>query len=264
MMQKYLLILISFISLSVAGQPPSGSSGRHNSPAADYIILSNLQADYLTNLYYSYIARPKDIINGKECLPYSFRSQTSPMYYSRSWLPATLYINSRKYEDIKLQYDTYTDKLIYLDTTRVINNSFLRIELNSDIIEGFSFRINRDTIFFKHLRFPGGKEGVLQDGFYEIAYQGKSSLIIKHRSLPYNKNGLDEYKYSPVRYINTGTGFRELTNKKSFLGIFGDKSQALEKYLANQRIKLYRITKRELIDLLKYYDSLTAVATSLK
>jgi len=216
------------------------------------------QADYINKLYYQIVATPKDIINGKECLPYSFRHETTPYFHSRDKLNATLYANHRLYKNIKLQYDTYRDELIYTDPSRIINNEFPRIDLNKDIIDGFSLFVDGDSINFRHFRFPENQSRKLENGFYEVVYEGKTLFIIKHRSLLYNKQGLDEYKYSPERYVFIGEKFYKIRNKKSLIQMAGDHSQEIKEFLHKSRIKVRRAEKDQIAEVLKYYDSLKA------
>ncbi|MCX6321505.1 MAG: hypothetical protein NTX93_06850 [Bacteroidia bacterium] len=231
---------------------PNGDTNKKND-----LQFVTLQTDYITKLYYQVIATPKDIINGKECLPYSFRSKTTPMFYSREKLNATLNVNNRLYKNIKLQYDTFKDDLIYIDTNRIINFEFPRIALNKDIIEGFSLYINGDIINFKHLRFPESSDKKLVDGFYEVVYEGSSTrFIIKHRSTLYNKEGLNEYKYSPERYVSIGEKYYKIRNKKNFILMFGNHSQEIKEFLRKAEIRIKKAGKDQIIEVLKYYDSL--------
>ena len=216
------------------------------------------QTDYINKLYYQIVATPKDIINGKECLPYSFRHETTPFFYSKDKLNATLDVNHRLYKNIKIQYDTFLDELIYTDPSRIVNNEFPRIDLNKDIIDGFSLFINGDSINFRHFRFPENQTKKLEDGFYEVVYEGTTLFIIKHRSLLYNKQGFNEYKYSPKRYAIIGDKFYKLRNKKSLILIAGDHSREIKEFLHKSKIRVRKAGKDQIVEALKYYDSLKA------
>ena len=216
------------------------------------------QTEYIQKLYYQIVATPKDIINGKECLPYSFRHETTPYFHSRDKLNATLDVNHRLYKNIKIQYDTYLDELIYTDISRIVYNEFPRIELNKDIINGFSLFIDGDSINFRHFRFPENKGKKLEDGFYEVVYEGKTLFIIKHHSLLYNKQGLDEYKYSPQRYVFEGDKYYKIHNKKSLISMAGDHSTEIKDFLHKSKIRVRSAGKDQIAEVLKYYDSLIA------
>jgi hypothetical protein len=259
--------MFSLLSIYCSGQVPAQLKRypNINTNEINNLQLVDLQTNYIIRLYYQIIATPKDIINGKECLPYSFRGNTTPMFFSRDKLNATLYVNNRQYKNIKLQYDTFKDDLIYIDTSRIINFEFPRITLNKDIIEGFSLYINGDIINFRHLRFPENSDKKLVDGFYEVVYEESSTrFIIKNRSTLYNKEGLNEYKYSPERYVSLGEKYNKIRNKKNFILMFGNHSQEIKEFLHKAKIRIIKAGKDQIIEVLKYYDSLKASERSPK
>lgn len=258
----YTLLFLLF-SLYSAGQVPDQqrkyANGYSNNINDNQLVAQ--QTDYVNKLYYQIVVTPKDIINGKECLPYSFRHETTPYFYSKDKLNATLDVNHRLYKNIKIQYDTYLDKLIYTDPSRIINGEFPRIDLNKDIIDGFSLFINGDSLNFRHFRFAEKMGKKLEDGFYEVVYEGKTQLIIRHHSLLYNKQGLDEYKYSPERYVFEGDKFYKIRNKKSLMQMAGDHSREIKDFLHKSGIKVRKAGKDQIVEVLKYYDSLKATGS---
>jgi hypothetical protein len=238
---------------------PAGETNKKND-----LQLSVLQTDYINKLYYKVIATPKDIINGKECLPYSFRSETTPMFHSREKLSVTLNVNNRLYKNVKIQYDTYLDELIYTDTSRIIFNEFPRIDLNKDIIEGFSVFTNGSIINFRHLRFNESQGSKLTNGFYEIAYEGPTRFIIRHRSTLYNKQGMNEYKYSPERYLLTENKYNKIINNKNLILLLSDHSREMKNFLQKSKIRVKKAGKDQIVEVLKYYDSLKASESQLQ
>jgi hypothetical protein len=266
-MMKF-ITLVAFILLSIQSQGQvTDQSKKDPDRDPDHISKQNLvalQTNYLYTLYYKVISEPKEILDGKEYLLYFFQSKTNPLFYSRDKFNAILYINNRQYRNIKIQYDTYLDEIIYTDTSRIINYEFPRIALNRDIIEGFSLCINGDSLKFRHLRFPPDYVDKLEDGYYEIVYDGATKYIIKHRSVLYRRESLNEYKYSPVNYVWTGSKFFDLGNKKNFVLIFGDKSQEISAFLHKSKIRINRANKNQIVVILKYYDSLKTAGSQSK
>jgi hypothetical protein len=266
-MMKF-ITLVAFLYLSIQSQGQVTDQLKKG-PDRDPVQISKqnlvaLQTNYLYSLYYKVISEPKEILNGKEYLFYFFQSKTNPLFYSRDKFNAILYINDRQYSNIKIQYDTYLDEVIYTDTSRIINYEFPKIALNRDIIEGFSLCINGDSLKFRHLRFPPGSVDKLENGYYEIVYDGASKYIIKHRSVLYRRESLNEYKYSPVNYVRTGGNFFDLGNKKNFVLIFGDKSQEIKTFLHKSKIRINKANKNQIVVALKYYDSLKTAGSQSK
>jgi hypothetical protein len=219
--------------------------------------LINKQADYIKTQYSETVEAPKEIINGKEYESYYIRSQSKPLLFQKRSRSATLFTTSRKYTNLTLQYDTFLDEVIFTDTSRTFNYSFPQITLNTNIIDGFNLYFEDDSMQFKFLRQPQCSEVNLKEGFYEIAYQGKSKYFIKHVSTYYVREGLNEYKYSPENYVSTGDVFYKVTGKKSLLKLFGEKSVEVKKFLHSSRIKIRQADKSQYISILKFYDSLS-------
>jgi hypothetical protein len=256
---KYIyFLLFIFSTVTIYGQ---ATLDLKNYPVGDTdkksdLQLEALQIDNLDKLYYQIIASPKDLINGKECLPYSFRGNTTAYLFTRDKLIANLIVNNRLYKNIKLQYDTFKDDLIFVDTSRIINFEFPRIALNKEIIEGFSFYFSGRFYNFRHLRFSENSDKKLTDGFYEVVYEGQTKLIIKHLSTFYSKEGLSEYKYSPERYIWVGDKYHKIKNRKDLLLLFDDHSKEVKEFLRKEGIKVKKAEKERIVEVLKYYDSL--------
>lgn len=220
---------------------------------------SNPVNDPLNSLYMFYfnsVASPNELINGKEYLPYFFHGKTTPLLFSGEPVNAILMIRGRVYTNIMLQYDTYLDEVIYTDTSRMIDNVYPRIALNKDIVEGFYFIPGGESMDFRNFKFPDSPDNNMESGFYEIAYNGPTQFIIRHRSTQYSYHALNEYKYSPARYILTGGGYNLIKDNKSFLQLFGDSSGLIREYLKSSGIKVRRANKQEIIGVLKYFDSI--------
>jgi hypothetical protein len=110
---------------------------------------------------------------------------------------------------------------------------------------------------FKYFNTAQSSAINLKEGFYEIAYEGKSRYLIKHVSTFYVREGLNEYKYSPENYISTDGKFSKVSGKGSLLKLFGEKAPEVKKFLHSSRIRIGQAGKNEYISILKFYDSLT-------
>lgn len=214
------------------------------------------QTEYIKSSYSEKIETANEIVNGKEYVSYYIRSTQKPLLFPRKKRTATLFTFSRRYNNLDLQYDTFLDEVIFTDTTKTINYSYPKIALNKDIVEGFSLYFEDDSMHFRYLRMPQCSEKNLKEGFYEIAYQGKSQYYIKHRSTYFMREGLNEYEYSPEIYISTGGNFYKITGKGSLLKLFGEKSGEIKKFIHMSRIRIREADKGQYISILKYYDSL--------
>lgn len=245
-------------SLSVKGQnvslPKINPDKRDANINTSSII--DRQKAFIRDLYSEKIEAPKELINGKEYEPYYTRSKMKPLLFSDKARSASIITRTRRYNNLTLQYDTFMDEVVYTDTSRTINSRFPQIALNKNILEGFNLYFQDDSLIFKFFRFPEYSGTNIKEGFYEVVYEGKSKYIIKHKSSFYERQGLNEYKYSGDNYISTGNIFHEIKTRKSLLLLFREKSSDVKEYLHSSGIKVRKADKNQLLNVVKFYDSL--------
>ena len=214
------------------------------------------QLEFLKNLYSENLEKIREMINGKEYEPYYVRSDVKPLLLPEKKRRASLSTKTRLFENLTLEYDTFLDEIIFTDTSRTVNYRFPQISLNKDLIDGFVLYFDNGSMTFRNFRQPDCSALRLQEGFYEVAYEGKSSLLIQHRSTYYQKEGLDNYQYSPRFYISTGQGFYVIKSAKELLAMFGSKAHLVKAFMHSSRVKIRRADKDQIVSILKYYDSI--------
>jgi hypothetical protein len=246
------------IALSARGQNNKllDVSAINGAERGDINSLADRQISFIRNLYSEKIQVPKELINGKEYEPYFNRSKIKPLLFADKKRTASINTTTRRYNNITLHYDTYLDEVVYTDISRTVNFRFPQIALNKDMIEGFNLYFEDDSLIFKYLRLPEVASMNLKEGFYEIVYEGNTRFLIKHESTVYEREGLNNYKYSPKNFISSGGVFYKINNRKSLLRLCTGKSREMKTFLHSSRIKMRKADKSEIISILKYYDSL--------
>src|SRR5450759_3947949 len=222
--------------------------------------LSDEQIRYIQNSYSEKVLTPKEFINGKEYESYYTRSKSKPLLFGDKKRTATIITPTRRYNNLTLQYDTFLDEVVYTDTSRKINYRFPQIALNKDIVDGFNLYFDNDSLIFRYFGLPECSKDNLKEGYYEVAYLGKSRYVIKHESSYYVREGMNEYKYVPENYLSVGDVFYRVNNKRDLLKLLGEKSVEIKKYLHQARIRIRQADKNQFISILKYYDSLLTSA----
>jgi hypothetical protein len=257
-MNKPTVFFLSIIvSIQISAQPSGLFKLTSSSNVQDLNIpgLFLLQNNYLEKIYYSSVTAPNELINGKEYLPYYWRSGTNPLLFVNRNRTATLFFQYMEIKNLSLQYDTYLDEVIYTDNTRTVNGQLARIALNKYNLKGFNLYFDYDSIMFRYFRFPAEYSEKMKDGFYEVAYDGRSQFLIKHRSTLYNKEGLDKYGYSPEKYIFSGDAWIKVGSRKSFMKVFGAREKEMSEMLHKSKIRIQRAGKGQIAEILKYFDS---------
>ena len=226
----------------------SGSSRFGNTEKKE---LSRLYALYPGGSSLSY-----DLIRGREFFPYYLHSVSTPVLFYGEKYSCAVISDGNLYKDIFLEYDTYKDRVIYIDTCGQFKNSSVLLLCNSGSIDGFELYKGGDTLKFSFLDsgiVPGFN---LSKGFYEVVYDGSSKYLIRHISYTYDVKAVREYNYSPEKYISTGSGFVKFRTTGQFLRAFGDKSGYIREYLRNNGINIRKAGKSEIVSVLRYYDGL--------
>jgi hypothetical protein len=255
-------LILPFLFLLLALRAPaqngtfSNTNSGNTSGSSDLKSLTDSQIMYIKNSYSEIVEAPKELINGKEYESYYARSEFKPLLFINKKRTGTIFTHTRQYNNLTLQYDTFLDEVIYTDATRTINYSFPQIALNKDILDGFNLYFDDDSLIFKYFRLPECSKVNLKEGFYEVAYFGKSKYVIRHTSSFYVRDGLNEYKYDPENYISTGDSFFKIKNKRNFLKMFGAKSDEIKRYIHMSKIRIRQADKEQYVSILKFYDSL--------
>jgi hypothetical protein len=252
------LLLLLPVTYKTTGQNGNllNANSLSNSGSINLKSITDSQIRYIQNSYSEKVEAPKELINGKEYESYYTRSEFKPLLFINKKRTANIFTRTRQYNKLTLQYDTFLDEVIYTDPTRTINYSFPQIALNKDIVEGFNLYFEDDSLIFRYFRPPDCTKNKLKEGFYEVAYLGKSKYVIKHASSFYVREGLNEYKYVPENYISVGDVFYRIKSKKNFLKLFGEKSPEIKRYLHMSRIRIRQADKSQFVSILKFYDSL--------
>ncbi len=223
----------------------------------DLLTQTELSQIELLKSYYSLmIGTSHEVINGCTYYPYHYRSKYKPLLFYGKDRTASIIMNGRKFDNIILQYDTFTDEVIFSEIENAYNKNLYQISLNKDIIKSFSFFFRDDTLNFRNMakeEFPGPD---LATGFYEVAYDGQSKYIIRHRSVVHNRNGIDEYFYTPAGYVKIGKEYSRLRSNKQFIKLCGTRSSQMKEIIDRNKIKIGKANKKQIISLLILFDSL--------
>jgi len=211
----------------------------------------------LLSLYSDIFFEPTDFINGHEYQIYFSPKLPHPMYLSMTEFRATITMNGKQFTGMKVQYDMFRDKLIYRTQHISSNGMFIFIELNETQIQDFTiFDSKNEAHFFRNLNFEDTSQTAMKAGFYEILYNGKMKLIMKHKALKETKESIDIYRYKPVAYLQKDGTWHKTKRLKHLLNIMGENSREVKKYLHTHHIIFRKITPNQYADLCKYIDSL--------
>jgi len=214
------------------------------------------QKEYLEKTYSLLSGVEDGVVNGRTYFPYHYRSKNKPLLFFGKNRTASITMNGRKYENIILQYDTFTDEVIYPEIENKHGQGLYQISLNKDIIDSFTLFFNDDTLTFRNITEKEGRGSGLAPGFFEIAYDGNSKYVVRHTSAVHQKNGIEEFYYSASGYVNTGAGFTRIRSNGQFIKMFGTRSAEMKKILDRHKINVRKANKNQIISALRLFDNL--------
>ena len=216
----------------------------------------------MIGVYQEKIYSPRAFIDGKNYYPYYLNAKNIPLLRDEERRSARLTINGRSYDNLVLKYDTYTDDIIYTDDSLIYDNRVRQVALNKYKVSSFDLIFSYDTMFFRFFSKTIDSTFNLPEGFYEVASSGKVTCLIRHRSYAtkvapgYNAASLRDYVYKPENYIRTDTDFVRITSRRQFTELFGEHSHDINRYLQSRRINISKADKRQIIEVLKYFEKL--------
>jgi hypothetical protein len=255
MIKNSLLIALFLCSFTVVGQ--NSVSFKKNTSNDKYSSLEKNQIKDLYELYSLKLGSSYELVNGREYFPYYNRSKLKPILFIDRKHSSSITLRGRNYDNISLNYDTFSDEVIF-NVTMLLNNNYdpYVVSLNKDNVDCFELKYIDDTLSFRYLQKVTNPGFDLQDGFYELVYNGKSKYIIKHKSSVYESDGVKEYSYTPVGYVNAGNGYVKIKSRGQFYRLFGDRSEDVRRFIKESGINIRRADKKQIMYVLNYFDSL--------
>ena len=245
------LLLVSFFGFSQTFQLPLNADNSELFARADEDRLKDLDSLYVVES-----GSGSSFISGREYRGYYFRSDYKPVLFYGRERTASLVYKGRTYNDLFLQYDTYLDQVIYMVYS---NRDASQLALNCDNISRFDLYFDDDTLTFRYVSDELYPSFNLDDGFYEVVYDGKCKYIIRHRSTHYLRNGVDEYGYKPAGYVMIDGAFIKITSRKQFVNLFGSKSKEIKQFIGSKGISIRKADKNQIKNILRFYEGLVAV-----
>jgi len=250
--------LFLILLCTLPGYAQQKTAGRDDALTAIFAKREASHNQFLDSLYTVRTGTSIAYINGNEYYPYHYRAKNKPMLFYGKERTASITVSGRKYDNIILQYDTYTDEVVFSEMENDFGSKIYQISINKDIVGSFTLYFRYDTLTFKYY---GGTESIrgLPPGFYETVYDGNSRYLIRHRSVVHERNGINEYFYAPAGYVLTPAGYQRITSNGKFIKFFGARSAERKIIIDQRNLNIRKAGKRDIINMLRTYDNLQGI-----
>jgi hypothetical protein len=180
------------------------------------------------------------------------RAKGKPYFETTTDAPGKLVLGKKEYNNIKLIYDIYDQKLSFVVEKTGINGTIL--ELNNQVISKF---------YLDNKVFINSSESAIlpQTGFYEEIFLGKHLRVYARYSKEFIDRITDEYigEFSLQKrrlLFNLDGKNVDVSSKHGFLKIFAGKSRQIDSFLSKNKIRFSKSNSVELRKLFEYTDSL--------
>jgi hypothetical protein len=251
---KNIYLLALLFSLTVQGYAQQATTGTPDRRPDRFAAVEAAQRELLDSIYAVRTGTTYAFINGAEYYPYHYRAKNKPLLFYGTERTSDIIVKGRKYDDMVLQYDTFTDEVIFSEMDNGFGQNRYNISITRDFISAFTLFFRTDTLRFRYLN-DNDTGGDIPEGFYEMAYEGPTGYIIRHRAVVHQRNGIDEYYYSPVGYVKTPSGYSKITSGGKLAKQFGPDSEVMKQIVAQRKIKLRKANKRQIINILQSFDN---------
>lgn len=225
-------------------------------PCHHLTVMEERQIRQLDSLYLALTGTARQFVYGKDFIPYYNRTRSKPLLRYDDDRTGTVDFSGRVFGGVTLQYDTYTDQVIFSDNTLIYDNRFYSVALNRHLIRGFNLFFNNDTLAFRFLTHQVDSTFNLPDRYYEIVRDSRCKLLVRHYSTCSYSDGVDSYYYSPSMFVNVSGIFVPVGNRRQFLELFGERSDEVKHYMQSNGIKLRRAGKKQISNILGFYENI--------
>lgn len=196
-------------------------------------------------LYTKSIGGQSHLYNGSAYTEYISQQEENP-YFIDEWLEGTVTYDKEFHENVPLLYDISTDRLI-------VDNPFSikKVMLVNERVSAFSIQDHK----FIHLTVPD-----MPEGHYEVAYDGKTKVFVKHRKTMQSRvvdySIFNEFEEKKLYYILINDRFFPVRGKSSIFSVFGDQKKELKKFARENKLTFGSNKAKDISRVAQYYDQL--------
>lgn len=230
------LLLFHLAFFPARAQSPDTAS---RSPAIDATL----------SLYARSLGEQARLYTGSQFVEYRYpMMKEHPFFGSPDAAVGTIWYDDMIYRDVPMWYDLVRDEVVVLNAARQI-----RIVLEGRRVKEFSLAGHRFTRIDTVAALPAG--------FYELLYDGPSTLLAK-RAKRYTEIidemtvKLDVYPISPRYYISKDGGFQELKKPSQVKNLFPAKRRELDAFIKTNDLNFRRNPEAAMAAVLAYYDKI--------
>ena len=171
--------------------------------------------------------------------------------FAKIYLPGSVSMNGATFKDLNINYDIYNDEI------SIPKNNGTILQLNKEMVDGFTLEYNFKTYLFKNTD-ADSLDGIT--GFANVLYEGKSALYVKYKK-QIDLLAVDEkydlfFQIYKIYLVKEGKVY-QLTGKSDLFKIFEKDKVNIKTFMKKNAIKVSKKSPESFIPVIRYYDSLS-------
>ena len=179
------------------------------------------------------------------------RIDGDPYLFKNYFLPGTVSLNGRKFTNLKIRYDIFTDELMI-----PINLSDI-LQLNKEMVD--SFTINFENKVYKFIKFP---EDTLKKfgGYLNELYKVKSALYVKYKkSISTNITDKSDGEFMQIQkiYFVKDDIVYPINSLSNLLKIINENKIQIKIFIRENKLRISSKMPESFVPVIRYYDSLS-------
>jgi hypothetical protein len=195
--------------------------------------------------------RKQNLYNGRVWQDiYSHKVTGDQFLFSKEFIPGSVTVNGKSFNNIKLRYDICNDEIMIITDENTV------LQLNKEMVDMFT--LNYRNIIHQFSRLKSDSINSLK-GYVEVLYTGNTKLYVKYiKEIFRSTQGRisDVFQQSDKVYVLKDGVVHQITRKKDFIALLIDKKLQVRNFIKTNRLSVSGKNPQSILPVLKFYDSL--------
>jgi len=190
------------------------------------------------------------LYNGRAWRNLFYRVKGDQFLFSPEFLPGSVTIHGKLFENIPLKYDIYNDEILTITDNGII------LQLNKEMIDLFTMNYENQVLSFRNLMADSVTS---LSGYVNVLYDGGISLYIKYRKEILTlavENKYDMFNQINRVFVKKDGEIIKVASKGELLKLFEEEKHQVRGFIRSSRINVSRKYPESFKPVIEYYDKL--------
>jgi hypothetical protein len=179
------------------------------------------------------------------------RIEGDQFLFSGFFLPGTVSMNGRTFQNVRVKYDILEDEII----TPVNIEDIL--QLNKEMVDSFSISFE-DKVY----RFINFRNDTLKDltGYVNILYNGNASFCVKHKKTitpDFTAKSDGNFVQNDVMYLVKNHQAFPVNGTKSLFRVLHADKEAIRNFIKKNKLRISQKNPESFVPVIRFYDSIS-------